>query len=173
MSVAGDSRGPGTLRPVDPDPDRPPREPPEGPDPYPDPRPLRRIQAATAILLAPSTFMVLFDGRNIRAEGNNNQALVGLTGAQATTVGAKIPPSGPPPTVDADIDACSVLSGQERTDCWTALDKKITEQVVPSVPLVDATAIRLLGPAVTKFDFDQFGAEMALAHVAVDPSLQK
>ncbi len=37
---------------MDPDSDRTPREPPEGPDPFPDPRPLRRIQAATAILLA-------------------------------------------------------------------------------------------------------------------------
>jgi len=37
---------------VEPDPDRTPREPPEEPDPFPDARPLRRIQAATAILLA-------------------------------------------------------------------------------------------------------------------------
>ena len=41
-----------TLAPVDPDHDRPPRDPPEAPGPYPDPRPLRRVQAATAILLA-------------------------------------------------------------------------------------------------------------------------
>ena len=75
--------------------------------------------------------------------------------------------------MDADIDACSLLSGQERTDCWVALDKKIMEEVVPWVPLIDANDIDLLGPAVTKYDFDQFGTEMALAHVAVDPSLQK
>ena len=37
---------------MDPDPDRAPREPPEEPDPFPDPRPLRRIQAATAALIA-------------------------------------------------------------------------------------------------------------------------
>lgn len=37
---------------MDPDPDRPPREPPEAPGSYPDTRPLRRVQAATAILLA-------------------------------------------------------------------------------------------------------------------------
>ena len=37
---------------MEPDPDRPPREPPEDPGRYPDPRPLRRVQAATAILLA-------------------------------------------------------------------------------------------------------------------------
>lgn len=121
----------------------------------------------------PSTFMVLFDGRNILPEGNSAQALVGLTAAKAKEVGADIPASGPPPSVDADIDACAALGGQERTDCWTTLDKKITSEVVPWVPLMDATAIDLLGPAVTRYGFDQFGTEMALAHVAVDPSLQK
>ena len=53
-----------------------------------------------------------------------------------------------------------------------ALDKKLTEEIVPQVPLIDATAIDLIGPAVTQYDFDQFGTEMSLAHVAVDPSLQ-
>ena len=75
--------------------------------------------------------------------------------------------------MDADIDACAALGGQERTDCWTTLDKKITSEIAPWVPLMDATAIDLLGPAVTRYGFDQFGTEMALAHVAVDPSLQK
>lgn len=121
----------------------------------------------------PSTFMVLYDGRNILSEGNSAQALVGLTPAKAKEVGAVIPPSGPPPSVDADIDACALLAGQERTDCWSALDKKLTEEIVPQIGLVDANNIDLLGPAVTKYGFDQFGAEMALAHVAVDPSKQK
>ena len=59
----------------------------------------------------PSTFMVLFDGRNILPEGNSAQALVGLTAAKAKEVGADIPASGPPPSVDADIDACAALAG--------------------------------------------------------------
>jgi peptide/nickel transport system substrate-binding protein len=121
----------------------------------------------------PSTFMVLFDGRNILADGNSAFSLVGLTPAKAKEVGAKIPASGPPPSVDADIDACSVLTGQERTDCWVALDKKIMETIAPWVPLMDATALDVLGPAVTQYDFDQNGTEAALARVAVDPSLQK
>ncbi len=121
----------------------------------------------------PSTFAVLWDGRNIIADGNTAQALVGLTAAKAKEVGATIPASGAPPSVDADIDACTALTGQERTDCWIALDKKITEEIVPWVPLVDSNNIDLLGPAVTKYGFDQFGAEIALAHVAVNPSKQK
>jgi peptide/nickel transport system substrate-binding protein len=121
----------------------------------------------------PSTFMVLFDGRNILADGNTAFSLVGLTPAKAKEVGATIPASGPVPSVDADIDACNPLTGQERTDCWVALNKKITEEIVPWVPLMDATAIDLIGPAVTQYDMDQNGTEMALSRVAVDESLQK
>ncbi len=44
---------------------------------------------------------------------------------------------------------------------------------MPWIPLMDATAIDLIGPAVTQYDMDQNGTEMALSRVAVDPSLQK
>jgi peptide/nickel transport system substrate-binding protein len=121
----------------------------------------------------PSTFMKIYDGRNILADGNAAYSLVGLTPAKAKEVGADIPASGPPPSVDADIDACAVLSGPKRRDCWVALDKKLTEQIVPEIPLMDASALDIVGPAVTQYDYDQNGTEMALAKVAVDPSLQK
>jgi peptide/nickel transport system substrate-binding protein len=121
----------------------------------------------------PSTFMVLFDSRNIPPVGNAGFLLVGISGAQAKELKKVGFPAGGVPSVDADIDACNALAGTERTDCWVALDKRITEEIVPWVPLMDATAIDLIGPAVTKYEFDQDGNEMALAHVAVDPSLQK
>jgi hypothetical protein len=38
------------------------------------------------------------------------------------------------------------------------------------VPLIDATSIELIGPAVTQYDYDQFGLEPSLARVAVNPS---
>ena len=47
------------------------------------------------------------------------------------------------------------------------------EEIAPWVPLMDATGIDLIGPSVTQYDYDQFGTEMALAKVAVDPALQK
>jgi ABC-type transport system substrate-binding protein len=120
----------------------------------------------------PSTFMVLFDSRSLIPNGNTAFSLVGVRPAQAKTLGVDIPEGGVP-SVDADIDECNALAGEERTACWTALDKKITEEIVPWVPLMDATAIDLIGPAVTKYDLDQNGTEMALSRVAVDPSLQK
>lgn len=120
----------------------------------------------------PSTFMVLFDGRNIIPSGNTAFSLVGVTRAQAGALGVNIPAGGVP-SVNSDIDTCTPLTGDERNSCWETLDKKITEEIVPWVPLMDATAIDLIGPAVTRYDMDQNGTEMALSRVAVDPSLQK
>ena len=78
--------------------------------------------------------------------------------------------AGGVPSINADIDKCAPLTGQERTDCWTALDKKLTAEIAPQLGLVDANDVTLVGPAVTQFDFDQFGLEQSLARVAVDPS---
>jgi peptide/nickel transport system substrate-binding protein len=120
----------------------------------------------------PSTFMVLMDGRNIKATGNSNYSLVGLTKANATKFKATYP-SGGVPNVDADIDKCVPLTGQERTNCWIALDKKLMTTVVPWVPYLDVANTDLLSAAVTKYAYDQFSGETGFAHVAVDPSKQK
>lgn len=119
-----------------------------------------------------STFMVLFDGRNLLPTGNSGYALVGITAEQAKEFKIELPAGGVP-SVDADIDKCSAALGDERTACWAALDKKLTEEVVPWVPYMFGKNTDLLGPAVTKWDFDQFSGEAAYAHVAVDPSKQK
>ena len=43
---------------------------------------------------------------------------------------------------------------------------------MPQVGLMDANDVALVGPAVTQFDYDQFGLEPSLARLAVDPSQQ-
>jgi hypothetical protein len=118
------------------------------------------------------TFMVLFDSRSIIPEGNTNYSLVGLTPELATEVGASGTVEGIP-SVDGDIDRCNELTGEERADCWMDLDKKLMEEVVPWVPYLDAKNIDVIGPAVTKYEYDQAWTTMALAHVAVDESAQK
>jgi peptide/nickel transport system substrate-binding protein len=120
----------------------------------------------------PSTFMTLHDGRTIIPTGNTNSSLVGLTADQAGELGVA-PPAGGVPSVDADIDACTALSGAERQACWVDLSKRVTEEVVPWIPYLDASNLDLLGPAVTGYDYDQFSGEQSLARAAVDPSLQK
>lgn len=119
----------------------------------------------------PSTFFAIYDGRNIIPSGNTAFALVGVTKAQEGELGVTVPAGGVP-SINADIDRCVPLQGQERTDCWTALDKKLTEEIVPQVGLMDATSVELVGPAVTQYDFAVFGNEPSLARLAVDPSKQ-
>ena len=120
----------------------------------------------------PSTFMVLFDSRSILPQGNINYALVGVTPEQAKDIKAEGTVEGIP-NVDADIDECSKLTDEDRLTCWQELDKKLMEEVVPWIPYLNENAVDIIGPAVTKFEVDQFAGEASYAHVAVDPSKQK
>jgi peptide/nickel transport system substrate-binding protein len=116
----------------------------------------------------------LFDGRGIKAEGNYNYSLVGLTQAQATELGVTLP-SEAIPSVDADIDNCKQIAltdEQGGLDCWNNLDKKLMEDVVPWVPYLWPNIITTISPAVTNWDFDQFAGTTAWSKVAVDPSQQ-
>ncbi len=120
----------------------------------------------------PSTFMVLFDSSSIIREGNVNYSLVGLKPDQAKKLGVKGNINGIP-SVDDDIAKCNKLTDDERMTCWEDLDKKLTEEIVPWVPYLDATNIDVISDGVSKYAYDQFSGEMAWAHVAVDPSKQK
>jgi len=121
----------------------------------------------------PATFMVLFYGPNILPQNNSNTALVGITPqiAQSARLGRQVPANVP--SLDADIDACAATLGDERETCYVDLERKLMEEVVPFVPYLDATNVDAIGPAVTKYDYDQFTTEISLNHVAVDPSLQQ
>jgi ABC-type transport system substrate-binding protein len=119
-----------------------------------------------------SAFMGLFDSRAIIASGNINYSLVGLTPELATTFEGLAGNFEGIPNVDADIDACSPLSGDERLQCWVELDKKIMEEVVPWVPMLDLNQINVLGPTVTQWEYDQASSFTSYAHVGVDPSQQ-
>jgi peptide/nickel transport system substrate-binding protein len=116
----------------------------------------------------------LFDGRGIVATGNTNYSLVGLTEAQATSLGIPYPADGVP-SVDADIDACkaAALTGaQPGKDCWNNLDRRMMEEIVPWVPTLWTTLRTIIGPAVTNWEFDQFAGTVAFSKLAVDPALQ-
>jgi peptide/nickel transport system substrate-binding protein len=120
----------------------------------------------------PSTFMVLFDSASILPQGNVNYSLVGITADQAKEM--KIPGNVENvPSVDEDIKACNeTVDTDERNVCFQDVDKKLMEEVVPWVPYLDATNVDILGPAVSKYDYDQFSGEAAFSRVAVDESQQ-
>ncbi|MFH1103472.1 MAG: ABC transporter substrate-binding protein, partial [Actinomycetota bacterium] len=114
----------------------------------------------------------LFDGRGIKAEGNYNYSMVGLSAEMATDLGVAF---GPTPGVDADIDNCkqvALTDEQGGLDCWNALDRKLMEEIVPWIPYLWPNILTTIGPAVTSWDFDQFAGTTAFSKLAVDPSLQ-
>jgi peptide/nickel transport system substrate-binding protein len=120
----------------------------------------------------PSTFMVLFDSASLLPEGNANYSLVGLKRNQIGPLGIKGSTANVP-SVDADIDKCTALLDEERMTCWQNLDKKIMEQIVPWVPYLDAKNVGIIGPAVTKYVYDQSSGTVAYSRVAVDKSKQR
>ena len=88
-------------------------------------------------------------------------AQLGLTG---TTTGI--------PSVDFDLDRCSALAGQARRRCYERLDRKLTTQIVPWVPYLQANVAHITGPHVTQWQFDQFAGELPL-HVYRDRDDQR
>ena len=101
---------------------------------------------------------------------------IGVTAQQATSQKLGLNSSADLsniPSIDSKVDACNKATGAARTTCWEDMDKYLMTSVVPWVPYLDATNIEVVGPAVTKYEYDQFGGTESYAHVAVDPAKQK
>lgn len=115
----------------------------------------------------PSTFIdPLFKGTSIIPEGNTNYSLVGLKPAQAKKYGITGSVTNVP-NIDKQAEACAKRIGSPRLNCYAKLDKVLTEKIVPWVPYMSAKTVTILGPKVTKWNFDQNAGFTALAHVAV------
>jgi ABC-type oligopeptide transport system substrate-binding subunit len=115
----------------------------------------------------PSTFVdPLFKGSSIIPSGNTNYALVGVTPSQVKSLGLTGSTSNVP-SIDAAANKCGQLIGNSRINCYAALDKVLTSQIVPWVPYMWAKTVTILSPNVTKWNFDQNAGFTALAHVAV------
>jgi peptide/nickel transport system substrate-binding protein len=114
----------------------------------------------------------LFNSASILEEGNTNYSLVGITPEIAKDIGVEGEVEDVP-NIDADIEECSLLTDQERVDCFIDVDKKLMEEVVPWIPYLWLNEIHPLGPGVAKFVYDQFPGEGAWSKVAVDESGQE
>jgi peptide/nickel transport system substrate-binding protein len=115
----------------------------------------------------PGTFYApLFDGRTIIPSGNTNYSLVGITPEKAKELKVTGNVTNVV-NVDKDIDTCAPLTDTARVQCYARLDRKLMEQVVPWVPWMFALVTHIVGPNVTKFQFDQFSTDAAWAHVAM------
>ena len=116
----------------------------------------------------PATFLDrLFSSSRLDPKLNLDFSFVGITPRQAKRLGVKGDVKNVP-SVDADIARCRVLSGSARLDCYAALDRKLTTEIVPWIPLEWRNRITILGRQVTRWDFDQVAGTTAFAHVAVE-----
>jgi peptide/nickel transport system substrate-binding protein len=115
----------------------------------------------------PSTFIdPLFKGANIIPTGNTNYALVGLKPGQAARLGIKGNVNNVP-TIDPLADRCQKLVGSPRISCYANIDRVLSTQIAPWVPYLWANNVFIIGPNVTRWNFDQSSGYPALAHVAV------
>ncbi len=119
----------------------------------------------------PYTFAApLFAGTSIIANGNVNNALVGLTPSKAAEVGAKMPSGATIPNVDSNIDACEKIQATDpaRTTCWANFDKTVMETAVPWVPYLWANNASINNPSLTHYEFDQFSGYLSMTEIAVN-----
>jgi peptide/nickel transport system substrate-binding protein len=115
----------------------------------------------------PSSFLeALFAGASIQPRYNPNTALLGITPGLAGRLGVMGRVNGVP-SVDADLARCGALSGSARLDCYAALDRTLSEEIVPFIPFLWRSRITILGPQVAKWAFDEASGTTAFAHVAV------
>jgi peptide/nickel transport system substrate-binding protein len=118
----------------------------------------------------PFTFaFVLFSGKAINPTGNVNYSLVGMTPAQAQSMGIPYPGGERIPVVDGEVSNCERLAGTDpaRTSCWVSFDKKLMEQVVPWIPYLWSNNITITTPGLTRYVYDQSSSYISLTQIAV------
>jgi len=117
---------------------------------------------------ASTFFNALFTSGAIIPQGNTNYSLVGITPALNTS--KKLGVTGDlnnVPSVDKPIAACNAKLGQDRINCWEGVDKTLMTKVVPWVPYLWSNVIKILGPNVTHWNYDQFADDTAYSLVSV------
>lgn len=97
---------------------------------------------------------------------NVNHSLLGASPEQLHEWGY---PVDEVPNEDNRIELCAASMGVEQVRCWAALDRYLTTEVVPIVPLAADVVVRIVSERVVHYSFDQFTAMPALDQIAVAP----
>jgi len=110
-------------------------------------------------------FQPIFKGRTIIPQGSTNDSPVGLKPSQAKSPGVRGSIEGVP-SVDPQLDRCAALFGQARLTCYEALDRTLMTRSCRWVPYLFSNAAHIVGPKVTRWQYDQFSDATAFARVA-------
>lgn len=75
------------------------------------------------------------------------------------------------PNVDEEIMTCLGLVFEAQLQCWAELDRHLTEDIVPWVPLLEGTHVTIVSTRLRRFSVDQSAAEpiAALDQIIVPP----
>lgn len=121
----------------------------------------------------------IFDSAGIGCKTAVNYSLVGMTPAQAKECGVEAEynaavktDGGNLPSVDAQMNKCFTASGEDRTNCFTEMDKYLMETAVPWVPWGWANNLVVTSPSVTQYQYDANAGTISLCWVAVNNGLQ-
>ncbi len=90
-------------------------------------------------------FYPLMYGPSILDQYNSNYSLVGATPEQLKKYGTDVTEV---PSMDAQIEKCFPLTGQDRVQCWADADKYLMEQIAPVVPLVFSNVTNIVSSRV-------------------------
>lgn len=93
----------------------------------------------------------LFSSRFIGPKACCNEVLMGATPKQLEQWGF---PVREVPSVQDEIDKCARLPlGSERVSCWTRFDRKITEEIVPWIFLLNETKVRIVSSRLARVPY--------------------
>ena len=130
--------------------------------------------AHTAVCLGPgwgkdypdaSTFAEpLFGDEGLGPDACCNYSLVGATPEHLKKYDYSVTEV---PSVDAEIDECSPLTGDERIECWANFDELVTTEVVPWAAYLFDNNVDIVSSDVVNYTFDQFSGGAAFDHFAL------
>lgn len=103
-------------------------------------------------------------GPNILSQYNTNYSMVGATVEQLKKYGYSITNV---PSMDAEIEKCFPLTGQERLQCWVDADKYFMENIVGVVPLVFSNVVNIISDRVTNYTWSIVDQAPAYDHLAL------
>jgi peptide/nickel transport system substrate-binding protein len=107
-------------------------------------------------------FYPLLYGPSILDQYNSNYPLVGATPEQLKKYGTDVTDV---PSMDAQIEKCFPLAGDERTQCWADADKYMMENIAPVVPLIFSNVTNIVSGRVRGFVYSAVDQSPSWEHM--------
>ena len=111
-----------------------------------------------------ANFLDFFFNSDGLASGVRDSSLLGASSAQLAGWGYS---ARSVPDVDAELNRCVATVGSNQPACWAQVDQLLMTRVVPAVPIVSFQPVRILGPRISRFSWDEAYVEPALDRIAV------